>query len=160
MSSSIDYFDCPKCGGNAYSEQDNSTCEVTHGCSDCDWDGEDIENDEIIKYKKITVGFVIQEFTLQDDKFVCIEQSFIAGDQVDMEDEDGDSVDIDVSKEVYQPFGMKQPNTKSDFEKWYENNKDNDGVQRHYQDVLEQNPDYKLTFKEWAQIYYKECVDI
>ena len=45
MSSSIDYFDCPRCGGNAYKEQDNLTCEITHGCSDCSWKGEPLKID-------------------------------------------------------------------------------------------------------------------
>ena len=29
MSSSIDWFDCPKCGKQASREQDNRTCEIT-----------------------------------------------------------------------------------------------------------------------------------
>jgi hypothetical protein len=115
---------------------------------------------KITKYKKITVGFVIQEFTKQDNKFVCIEQSFIAGDQVDRENDDGDSVEIDIMQEVCQAFDMKQPNPNSEFEKWYEEYKDKDGLQRHYKDVLEQNSDYKLSFKEWAKIYFKHCVDV
>ena len=115
---------------------------------------------KITKYRKITVGFVIQEFAQQDDKFVCIKQTFIAGDQVSREDEDGYPVQIDVSEEVYQELNMEQPNSNSAFEKWYENSKDTDGLQRHYKNVIEQNPDYKLCFKEWAKTYYKECVDV
>ena len=51
MSSSIDYFDCPKCGGsNAHREQDNRTSEVYFGCSNCDWQGEEVgTSDKIIK---------------------------------------------------------------------------------------------------------------
>ena len=115
---------------------------------------------KITKYRKITVGFVSQKYIRQDDKFVCIEQDFIAGDQVDREDENGDTVEIDVSEEVYQPFDMNHPKPNSDFEKWYENSKDNDGVQRHFRSVVEINPNYPLCFKEWAKTYYKECVDI
>lgn len=53
--------------------------------------------------KKITVGFVIQTF---DESSKCIEQEFIAGDQVDYEDADGNPI-----KEwsEYQPFDMVQP---------------------------------------------------
>ena len=112
------------------------------------------------KYKKITVGFVIQEFIQQDDKFVCIEQSFEDGDEVDREDEYGDSVDIDIEQEVYQAFDMKQPNPISGFEKWYEEYKQNDGVQRHFRSVVELNPDCPLCFKDWCKQYYKECVDV
>lgn len=39
MSSSIDWFECPRCGGNARREQDNRTCNVTYSCPDCGWDG-------------------------------------------------------------------------------------------------------------------------
>jgi predicted RNA-binding Zn-ribbon protein involved in translation (DUF1610 family) len=44
MSTSTDFFDCPKCGGSAHRDQDNTTCEITFGCSDCDWNGEPIDN--------------------------------------------------------------------------------------------------------------------
>ena len=43
MSSSIDWFDCPKCCGNAHKEQDTKTGKITYSCSDCDWKGEDVE---------------------------------------------------------------------------------------------------------------------
>jgi len=56
-------------------------------------------------YKKITVGFVIQDF---DDNGNCVAQEFVAGDQVDYEDEEGNPVDVDVSKE-YHPYDMVQP---------------------------------------------------
>lgn len=48
----------------------------------------------------------------------------------------------------------------SDFEPWFEQSKDTDSLQRHYNDVLEKNPGYKLSFKNWAKTYFKECVDI
>jgi hypothetical protein len=38
MSSSIDSFECPRCGSNARREQDNRTCKVTYNCPDCGWD--------------------------------------------------------------------------------------------------------------------------
>jgi predicted RNA-binding Zn-ribbon protein involved in translation (DUF1610 family) len=49
MSSSIDYIECPKCGGNAHREQDNRTCEVVYSCSDCDWAGEPVAKEDRIK---------------------------------------------------------------------------------------------------------------
>lgn len=115
---------------------------------------------KITKYKKITVGFVTQEFTQQDDKFVCVEQSFTAGDQTDREDDNGNPVHIDDSEEVYEPFDMKQPKGETTFEEWYEENKHTDGLQRQYRGVVEQNPDYELCFKDWCKKYYKSCVDI
>lgn len=56
--------------------------------------------------KKITTGFVIQDF---DSKGKIIRQEFIAGDQVDFEDEKGNEVDY---RDVYFPFEMVQPITK------------------------------------------------
>jgi predicted RNA-binding Zn-ribbon protein involved in translation (DUF1610 family) len=47
MSSHIDYFDCPKCGGDAQREQDNKSGDVFFSCSNCDWNGEDVEDTEI-----------------------------------------------------------------------------------------------------------------
>ncbi len=61
-------------------------------------------------HKKITTGFVIQDYiTLPDGTMVCQSQEFIAGDQVDYEDMDGEPVKIDTSKEVYCPFEMMKP---------------------------------------------------
>lgn len=54
----------------------------------------------------------------------------------------------------------EKSNPKSDFEQWFKNNKNSDGLQRHYKDVLEQNPNYELCFKDWAKKYYKNCVDV
>ena len=62
------------------------------------------------KYNKITVGFVCQEYKEnQDGEMVCNHQYFVASDQVDREDKDGEPVEVDSSKEVYQPFSMVQP---------------------------------------------------
>jgi hypothetical protein len=61
------------------------------------------------KHNKITIGYVIQAFQEVDSKYVCVGQDFIAGGQVDYEDLDGCAVDIDVTKEQYQPFDMVQP---------------------------------------------------
>ena len=56
------------------------------------------------KVFKITHGFVTQTF--QDEK--CVEQEFIAGDQVDWEDENGDGITPPGCYE-YQTFHMVQP---------------------------------------------------
>jgi len=61
------------------------------------------------KHKKITTGFVIQDYiALPNGTLVCQNQSFIAGD-VDYEDEDGNPIEVDTLKEVYCPFEMKKP---------------------------------------------------
>lgn len=116
--------------------------------------------EQITKYNKITTGFVTQEFTQQDGKYICVEQSFTAGDQSDREDDNGEPVEIDIKQEVYEPFDMKQPNPETAFEKWFKKNKNNDEVQKYYRKVIEQNPDYELCFKDWCKKYFQECVDI
>lgn len=63
--------------------------------------------------KKITIGFVIQTYN-EDGK--CTGQEFVAGDQVDWEDENGEPIDAPVQTASwrdyeYQPFDMVQPNT-------------------------------------------------
>ncbi len=63
----------------------------------------------IDKYNKITPGFVTQAFEKKNDKFVCVEQSFTAGDQVDRENDNGEPVAVDIREEQYQPFDMAQP---------------------------------------------------
>lgn len=54
--------------------------------------------------KKITVGFVIQDYDTETEKFVS--QEFIAGDQVDWEDEDGNAIP---KEDAYLSFEMVQP---------------------------------------------------
>jgi len=54
--------------------------------------------------KKVTVGFVVQTFDTDTEKFIS--QEFIAGDQVDFEDESGEPVD---EFSEYLPFEMVQP---------------------------------------------------
>ena len=57
------------------------------------------------KFTKITIGFVTQIFEKDAaGKFVCTAQEFIAGDQVDYEDIDGNPVDPPEHK--YQPYNM------------------------------------------------------
>jgi len=54
--------------------------------------------------RKFTVGSVVQDF---DDNGNLIFQEFIAGDQVDYEDEDGEAVD-EPSAKSYHPMNMIQ----------------------------------------------------
>jgi len=61
--------------------------------------------------KKVTVGFVVQEYNHKGD---CTAQVFIASDDVTYEDDFGDKLppdkhNIAVKKENYQPFDMVQP---------------------------------------------------
>ena len=57
------------------------------------------------KFSKITVGFTVQTFEKNDKgKFVCTRQEFVAGDQVDYEDLDGNS--ITPPEHPYQQFNM------------------------------------------------------
>jgi len=58
------------------------------------------------KYTKITVGFVSQTFEKKGDNFTCTSQKFIAGDQVDREDDMGNLILVDTSKEIYYPYDM------------------------------------------------------
>jgi len=58
--------------------------------------------------KKITYGFVIQEYDDELEQFVS--QEFVAGDQVEHEDEDGNPVDdLTASSIPYLEFDMVQP---------------------------------------------------
>jgi hypothetical protein len=83
-----------------------------------------------MRIKKITVGFVSQTFDTDLGRFVS--QEFVAGDQVDYEDEDGVPVGSDllevkkkvkgkkgrmktVKEEAYLPLEMKQPNELYDY---------------------------------------------
>lgn len=64
-----------------------------------------------MKIKKITTGFVIQTFDTEKQEF--IEQEFVAGDTVDVEDETGNPIEdqeITGIDEKYLPFEMVQPN--------------------------------------------------
>tara|TARA_Y100000389_G_scaffold167099_1_gene172117 strand:+ start:325 stop:540 length:216 start_codon:yes stop_codon:yes gene_type:complete len=58
-----------------------------------------------MKIKKITTGFVIQEYDAESGEWIS--QEFIAGDLVEWEDENGECVDsVD---DAYLPFDMIQP---------------------------------------------------
>ncbi len=57
------------------------------------------------KFNKITVGFVIQTFEESTaGEFTCAKQEFIAGDQVDYEDPNGNPIDL--PEHPYQQFNM------------------------------------------------------
>ncbi|MBY0523627.1 MAG: hypothetical protein K2R98_09510 [Gemmataceae bacterium] len=61
--------------------------------------------------RKITTGFVVQEF--DSDTGRCLSQEFVAGDQVEWEDRQGNAVSdgdfgIDLAG-LYFPLEMKQP---------------------------------------------------
>jgi hypothetical protein len=59
---------------------------------------------------KITTGFVVQTFDTETGKYT--EQEFVAGDEVDYENEDGESLDqseVMPTPEPYLPFEMRQP---------------------------------------------------
>jgi len=114
MSSSIDYFDCPKCGcDTAFRDQDNRTCEIVCGCPKCDWKGEPVEQKTVKQYCKFVSGYVAQQYIRKGTRFVCISQNFVAWDhEISREDESGVPVSIDDSKEVYFPMNMEQPKSK------------------------------------------------
>lgn len=61
--------------------------------------------------KKITTGFVVQEYDTDTGKFVS--QDFVAGDQVDWEDEDGNAIP---EEDAYLSFEMVQPEDMEDGE--------------------------------------------
>jgi len=64
------------------------------------------------KYQKITLGYVIQDYTLnKKNKYSCTRQLFIAGDEVWYEDDKGNKITIPhiLDKEEYYPFEMQQP---------------------------------------------------
>ena len=57
------------------------------------------------KFNKITVGFVIQTFEKNAaGEFTCTKQEFIAGDQCDYEDAEGNT--IEPPDYEYQPYNM------------------------------------------------------
>ena len=60
-------------------------------------------------HKKITTGFVVQEYKeLPNGSFVCVGQEFVAV-LVDYENDMGDAVEVDTSKEKYCTYDMVQP---------------------------------------------------
>ncbi len=64
-----------------------------------------------MEYNKIIVGFVAQSY--RDGE--CVRQEFIASDEVSREDPtSGESIEVDVKAEQYQPMEMVQPVIGSD----------------------------------------------
>ena len=64
------------------------------------------------KFVKITVGFVKQTFERDaDGNFVCTDQAFIAGDQCDYEDMEGEPLE-NVPEHEYEPYEMLSPHNK------------------------------------------------
>ena len=57
------------------------------------------------KFTKVTIGFVTQVFEKNDKgRFICTQQEFIAGDQCDCEDSEGNP--IEPPDHEYQPYTM------------------------------------------------------
>ncbi len=63
-----------------------------------------MENKKPTEVRKITYGYVIQRWDAKTDKFLG--QEFVAGDQVDYEDESGDFTEK--REPEYQKFDMVQ----------------------------------------------------
>ena len=64
------------------------------------------------KFVKITIGFVHQSFKKNvDGKFICTEQAFIASDECNYEDINGEPLE-DVPEHEYEPYEMVLPQNK------------------------------------------------
>ncbi len=64
-----------------------------------------------MEYNKVIVGFVVQSY--RDGE--CIDQEFIASDDVSREEPaNGESIEVDVEAEQYQPLEMVQPVSERD----------------------------------------------
>jgi len=60
---------------------------------------------DYIEFNKVTTGFVVQKYRKNSaGKFTCINQEFIAGDDVQFENTKGDP--IEAPEHEYQPFNM------------------------------------------------------
>ncbi len=58
------------------------------------------------QYNKIVIGFVVQSY--RDGE--CVRQDFIASDEVSRENPaTGESIEVDVKAEQYQPMDLVQP---------------------------------------------------
>lgn len=61
------------------------------------------------KFTKITIGFVCQTYKKNAEGiFVCTRQEFIAGDQCDCEDMEGNPLES-IPEHAYQPYDMVAP---------------------------------------------------
>ena len=64
-----------------------------------------------MEYNKVVVGFVVQSY--RDGE--CVRQEFIASDEVSREDPaSGESIEVDVKAEKYQPMDLVQPVSAAD----------------------------------------------
>ena len=70
-----------------------------------------MKDDKVKTFKKITTGFVIQNYELdENDTANCVSQSFIAGEcEYETEDLFGNNVVLDEQQEQYFPYDMIQP---------------------------------------------------
>ena len=60
---------------------------------------------EYLEFNKVTTGFVVQKFRKNSTgKFTCVQQEFVAGDDVQFENTKGES--IKAPEHEYQPFNM------------------------------------------------------
>jgi len=116
------------------------------------------KNQEIQSYRKVVIGYVIQEYILnKHDKYICTEQYFEFGEHVAREDDDG-PVEIDIEKEVFQHFDMVQPISFEDFEEWFAENKHSGLLIEKYTSCLSDDPDMTDSFREWAKNYYDKNI--
>ena len=72
-----------------------------------DSDGKQTKLDlsEHLEFNKVTTGFIVQKYRKDStDKFTCVHQEFVAGDDVQFENLKGDS--IEAPEHEYQPFNM------------------------------------------------------
>ena len=64
-----------------------------------------------MEYNKIIIGFVVQSY--RDGE--CVRQEFIASEEVSREDPaSGESIEVDVKAERYQPMDLVQPISNKD----------------------------------------------
>jgi hypothetical protein len=78
MSSTSDFFDCPKCGGNAHREQDNRTCDIYYGCSNCDWKGEPVSMRKVTIEIKVKLLLNVDENADMTDVLDDIDYEFVS----------------------------------------------------------------------------------
>ena len=57
------------------------------------------------RYTKFIQGYVSQRYVRQGRVFVCVSQNFIPWDQISYENDSGDPIKIDPSKEA--PFAIR-----------------------------------------------------
>jgi hypothetical protein len=63
-------------------------------------------------YTKYIQGYVSQRFIKQGRKFICVSQNYIPWEEINFENDSGDPIQIDQSKEVPFPIKLVQPKSK------------------------------------------------